>query len=293
MKLECEADSSLYKFLRGILFKYFTRRHYLDRPDYDLKYEYIPPASRSDFYKLVRSEASSSIALYCFYRDASVVVNRDSFRFYDEDAIEGSFNPDFLIELLLDVAWHELLSIIEFASNEAGISTDKINEILEYHRVGYRVEKNSSTGEAEAVVHYDTLIADAQALVDEGIEYEGVLTSVKNAQNLLSDPRENNIEQAVKASVDAVEGYLRGWLSEKEHGATTLGDSIKVLKRYQLAPSRIINSLEQLYIFRNSEPNVGHGSPKKGNLQRDDALLCFEMAVSFINYFYRKAQKGE
>lgn len=275
------------------MFKYFTRRHCLDRPNYDLKHEYIPPASRSDFYKLIRAKSEQIVLLYCFYRDASVVVNRDSVRFYSHDDIESYFNPDLLIELLLDVEWHELLSITEFASNEIDISIDEINEIFEYHRVGYRLEKNSLFGKAEAVVHYDTLIEDAEALLDKNIEYEGVLSSVETARNLLSNPKENNIESAVKASIDAVEGYLRGWLSSKGHKVQTLGQSIKVLEKSQLAPLRIINSLEKLYIFRNSEPNVGHGSPERGSLQRNDALLCFDMAVSFINYFYRKSQKSE
>lgn len=276
------------------MFKYFTRRHYLDRPIYDLKYEYIPPASRSDFYKVVMNRFEEIVGLYCFYRDASVVVNRDSTRFYDSDDVEENFNPDHLIELLLDVEWHELLSITEFASNEKGIPIDEINEIFEYHRVGYRLSRqNSLTNKAEAVVHYDTLIADVQALLSESIEYEGVLASVGTARDLLNNPRENNIESATKSSVDAVEGYLRGWLSPKGYKVKTLGDSIKALKKNQLAPLRIIESLEKLYGFRNSEPGVGHGSPERGNLQRGDALLCFEMAVSFINYFHRKAQKGE
>jgi hypothetical protein len=275
------------------LFKYFTRRYCLDRPKYDLKYEYIPQASRSDFYKLIRAKSEEIVSLYCFYREASVVVNRNSVRLYNSDDIESYFNPDLLIELLLDVEWHEFLSITEFASNETDISIDEINQILEYHRVGYRLEKNSLTEEAEAIVHYDTLIEDAKALLDKNIEYEGVLSSVETARNLLSNPKENNIESAVKASIDSIEGYLRGWLGSKGHRVATLGDSIKVLRNSQLAPPRIIKSLEELYIFRNSEPNVGHGSPEKGNLQRDDALLCFEMAISFINYFYRKSQKGE
>lgn len=275
------------------MFKYFTRRHHLDRPSYDLKHEYVPPAFRSDFYKLVRAKSEEVVSLYCFYREVSVVVNRDSVRFYSSDDIEAYFNPDLLIELLLGVEWHEVLSILEFASNEADISIDDLNEIFDYHRVGYRLEKNLLTGKTEVVVHYETLIADAQALLDEDIEYEGVLASVDEARSLLSNPKESNIESSVLASIKAVEGYLCGWLKLKGHRVNTLGDAIKEAKKHQLIPSRIADSLHQLYIFRSSEPNVAHGSPDRGNLQRDDALLCFEMAISFINYFHRKAQKGE
>ena len=196
--------------------------------------------------------------------------------------------------MLLDVSWHEFLSISEFAANEADISVDDINEIFKYHRVGYRLERNSKTDKDEAVVHYETLVADAQALLNEDIRFEGVLTSVEAARDFLNNLKESNTESAVKASIDSVEGYLCGWLSLKGHKkAKTLGDSIKVLAKSELAPPRIINSLREFYILRNSEPNVGHGPPEKGNLQYDDALLCFDMAVSFINYFHRKAQKGQ
>jgi len=34
--------------------------------------------------------------------------------------------------------------------------------------------------------------------------------------------------------------------------------------------------------------NVGHGDPDYGEMDKEDALLCNEMAISFINYFYRK-----
>ncbi len=265
----------------------------MDRPSYDLKYEYIPPASRSDFYKLIQAKSEGTVSLYCFYREASVVINRVSTLLYNSDDIESYFSPDYLIELLLNVEWHEFLSITEFVSNEADISIDEINDIFEYHRVGYRLEKDPQIRQAKAVVHYDTLIEHAEALLVENIKYEGVRSSIETARELLSNPKENNVESAVKASVDAVEGYLHGWLISKGHKVSTLNDSIQVLKRSKLAPLHIINSLHDLYIFRNSEPNVGHGHPEKGNLQRNDALLCFQMAVSFINYFYRKGQKGE
>lgn len=275
------------------MFEYFTRRYCLDRPNYDLKYEYIPPSLRSDFYKLIHDETESITALYCFYRDASVVVNRDSARFYSHDDIAEYFNPDILIEMLLTIEWHEFLSITEFASNEVSISIAQINNLFEYHRIGYRLERNHPNGKAKAIIHYDTLIADAKVLLDKNIEYEGVINSVESAYKMLSNSIENNVELAVKASVDAVEGYLRGWLSSKGHTTSTLGKSVDILKKYKLAPHHIIASLEKLYIFRNTEPNVGHGAPEKGNLQLDDALLCFEMAISFINYFYRKSQKDE
>jgi hypothetical protein len=46
--------------------------------------------------------------------------------------------------------------------------------------------------------------------------------------------------------------------------------------------------LEQFYIYRNRTENVGHGAPKFAEISREDALMCNEMAVSFINYFHRK-----
>jgi len=85
----------------------------------------------------------------------------------------------------------------------------------------------------------------------------------------------------------AVEGFLKGMLSEQGKKVSTLGDCIRELKKMKQYPNRILESLEQLYIYRNSEKNIGHGSADYGNYTVEDALLCNEMAISFINYFFK------
>jgi len=63
---------------------------------------------------------------------------------------------------------------------------------------------------------------------------------------------------------------------------------VKSLKKLSLCPAHILEALEQFYIYRNRTENVGHGAPTFADISREDALLCNEMAVSFINYFHRK-----
>jgi hypothetical protein len=62
------------------------------------------------------------------------------------------------------------------------------------------------------------------------------------------------------------------------------------LKKSKL-PQNIIKALEQLYVYRNSGDNIGHGSPDYSEYTIEDALLCNEMAISFINYFDKSELK--
>ncbi len=119
------------------------------------------------------------------------------------------------------------------------------------------------------------------------IKYESVKDSIKSAKKYLIDPNNIDIGNSIKSSISAVEGYLKGMLQDRK--VNTLGDCIKELKKKSEHPSRIINALEQFYIYRNSENNVGHGSPDYGEFSIEDALLCNDMAISFINYFHKKS----
>jgi len=262
----------------------FTRRHNLDLPEYDLKYEYIPPAFRFDLYKTVTAGCETTVAEYCLYRDASISINKENIRFWSAEEVEEYYNPDFFIELLQKSEWHALLSLVEFFVNVNAITADDVNRLFEYHRVGYQFD----TEVGYVIVHYDSLIDDTDRVLESNIEYEGVIASLQTAKEALINPEDIKLAHSVKHSVDAVEGYLKGWLGERGFRISNLGDAIQQLSRHNLCPANIINSLEQYYIFRHRTPNVGHGDPNIADLAREDALLCLEMAISFINYFHRK-----
>ena len=271
------------------MFHNFTRRHLLDVPEYDLKYEYIPQAFRFDLYKIVKSQCDSSVQEYCLYRDSGISVNKDTVRFPTADEINEYYNPDFFIEMLQDITWHEVLSIVEYYVHEQVINSDQINELFSYHKVGYRYEEPGSFSESGmVVVHYDSLIHDTEKLIDTNIGYEGVTESIKTAQNALVNPEEIDFAHSIKFSVDAVEGFLKGWLEEKKIKVSRLGDAIKELRKNNLCSDHIVRALEQFYIFRNRTENVGHGAPDVAPISKEDALLCLEMSISFINYFFRK-----
>lgn len=92
----------------------------------------------------------------------------------------------------------------------------------------------------------------------------------------------------LKSSISAVEGYLKGYLMESGKKLSTLSDCIKELKKVKICPKNILNSLEQLYIYRNRMKNLVNEAPNYDDLTKDDARLCNQIAVSFINYFFRR-----
>ena len=274
------------------MFENFTRRHHLDHVETDLQYEYVPPTLRCDLFKLVRKhcsedQESATIHEYCVYRGASIAVNSDYYRLYAADDIMEYYSPDLFVDLLLKSEWHEVLSIVEFLINEGPLSRKEVNKLFEYHSVGYEVDRTAA-GDERVVVKYIALIADNDRLLSSDIPFAPVIEAVNAAKQALIDPKNIDVASSVAWSVVAVEAYLRGWLEEKGLKASTLGGAVKTLRKHSLCPPHIVQSLDHFYIYRNRTENVGHGAPKFADITREDALLCNEMAVSYINYFHRK-----
>lgn len=272
------------------MFENFTRRHHLDKPDYVLKYQYIPSAFRFDIYKVVTEGCESTIEEYCLYRDTAISVNKESFRAFSSDEIEEYYNPDMFIDLIMSLEWHEVLSVIEFFISVNKLTLDEVNNLFSYHNIGYEVDKGIFPDRPKTiVVKYDELIEDNNKILSLDIKYSAVKESITSAKKYLIDPNNIDIGNSIKSSVSAVEGYLKGMLTGKK--VSTLGDCIKELKKMNEYPDRIITALEQLYIYRSSEKNIGHGAPVYGDYSVEDALLCNDMAISFINYFHKKNDK--
>lgn len=265
----------------------FSRRHQLDKPEYELKYKCIPREFRLDLFKAIREECESILHEYSIYRETAISINKESARFSSHDEVAEFYNTDLFTELLLEAQWHEVLSIVEFILTAGITSLDEVNRLFEYHKLGYRVEKELFGGKYKVEVYYEKLIEDNDILIDSDIPYGSVIESIKSAKKYLVEPTHIDVSQSVRASINAIEGYLRGYLHERGHRCATLGDCIKKLGEKDMCPEHILKSLKELYIFRNSEDNVGHGSPREAKITTADALLCNRMAISFINYFYQ------
>ncbi|MFL6603946.1 MAG: AbiJ-NTD4 domain-containing protein [Steroidobacteraceae bacterium] len=274
------------------MFQNFTRRHQLDHFESDLRYEYIPPGFRYDLFKLVQEncgEEASSLREYAMYRGASISINADYFQLFSVDEIHEYYSPDLFVDLLLKAKWHHILSIVEFLINEGPLSDAEVNQLFNYHNVGYEVEQEANDS-WKVVVKYIALIEESNQVISSDIPYKPVIEAITAAKEALVDPKKIDVASSIAHSVVAVEAYLRGWLNSKGLKPATLGDAIKIVRKASLCPAHIVESLEQFYIYRNRTENVGHGAPAFADISREDALLCSEMAVSFINYFHRKAR---
>ena len=267
------------------MFKSFTRRHSLDKPNYELKYQYIPSGFRFDIYKMAIGDCESTIQAYCLYRDTAISVNKEYFSLFSHDEINEFYTPDMFIDLIMTLEWHEVLSAIEFYIYENILSMDEVNSLFTYYNIGYEVDFESFSRKYKVMVKYEELIEDNNKTLELDIEYDSVKESIASARKYLIDPNNIDIGNSIKSSVSAIEAYLKGMLENKR--VSTLGDCIKELKKMKKYPSNIISSLEQLYVYRNSGENIGHGSPEDGEHTVEDALLCNEMAISFINYFHK------
>lgn len=272
------------------MFKNFSRRHRLDFNQCDLQYEYIPQSLRFDVYKHLRKQcddADNRVAEYCLYRGCSVHVNWDYFSLGDVDSIMEWYSPDFFIELLQKCSWHEFLSIVEFLIDQGRLSVDDAEDLFTYHNIGYEIQADEE-GNQIVVVKYDQLIEDTDHVLEEDIEFPGVLSNLEAAKKALHDRKNIDLCNSVKNSVNALEAYLIGMLGDSH--IKTLGNAINRIRKTSNCPPHIVQALEQFYRYRNATENVGHGAPDLADLASEEALLCHEMAISLINYFHRKTK---
>ncbi len=272
------------------MYKNFTRRHNLDKPKYDLKYEYMPLALRFDIYKLIISRCESIYQEYSLYRGTSISINKETVMLYSEDDILEYYTSNLLIELLSKCEWHEILSILEYLIINAKFNPNHINELLEYHKVGYIYEHDPfHHSNGQIIVNYNDLIEEKNEIeIIDTSKFQGTIDSLEQAYKYLYIPKEINCAHSIKASIDAIEGFVKKILEEKGIRTSTLGDAIKELKKKELCPEHICESLLQLYVYRNRTGNVGHGSADVVELEKEDAVLCYRMAISFINYFNKR-----
>lgn len=275
------------------MFENFSRRHKLDYEDCNLRYEYIPNAFRFDLVKsTIEGCEESIIREYCYYRGASISIGQDHFQLFGVDEIQEFYSSDLFIELIRKAKWHSILSIIEYLLNEGPLYPNDVNELFKYHNVGYEVEEKRHDESFRVVVKYDQLIEENDRAIESDIKYVGVIASIKSAKESLIDPKNIDIENSIRNSISAIEGYLKGWLGEKGYKkVNTLGDAVKLIKKEKLVQDNIIESLHQFYIYRNRIENIGHGAPSLADVTSEDALLFNEMSISFINYIYRSSQE--
>jgi len=211
---------------------------------------------RFDIFKALIEGCESSVQEYCLYRDGAVSINKPTVRLYSVEDIEERYNPDLFIQMLIDLDWHEMLSIIEFYLDVGPIDADEVNQLFEYHKVAYRIESGYLGSKDQVVVYYSELIDDNNQVLDIDIPYKAVKESIEAARNYLTNPQNIDIANSIKSSVNAVEGYLKGYFSDKGKKLGTLGDCIKELKNDNSYPTNIISCLKQLYIYRNQTDDL-------------------------------------
>lgn len=270
----------------------FSRRLGLDRVDAPLHYEAIPVAFRLDFYKLLLARAhddgAGTLTEYRIYRGLSVAINQRHFQLLTEDDIYEFFTSDLLVGLLQDCKWHEILSLIEVSVAKMGVKPTEVNALLAYHNIGYALVQHPKSWLVE--VKYESVVQEVERAIEATRPYPKISELLKAARKSLSDPKNIEVENSIKNSMQAIEGFVIDWLDQK-HGkkASTLGEAVKFLKKMSGYDQHVIEALHQFYIFRNRTPNVGHGSVKNAPVDANEALLFNDMAASFINYFARKS----
>jgi hypothetical protein len=149
------------------------------------------------------------IVEYRFYRTLAIAINADYLRLLAVDDMFEHYSSDLLVDLLLKAEWHEVLSLVEcFLNTSQWAKIEEVNDLLEYHRVGYEAEEHSN-GDIRVIVKYSSLIEDTDKILQAAIPYEPVHQAVAAAREALIDPKNIDLTASVKHSVDAVEGYVR------------------------------------------------------------------------------------
>jgi hypothetical protein len=275
------------------MFVNFTRRHKLDYEQCDLRYQFVPPPFRYDLLKhvieAIEKLEGSTFREYSLYRHLSVSLNKDYQQFYGEDEIHEFYSTDLFIDLVRSAKWHEVLSMVEYLVRAGLIKLKTVNELMNYHRMGYVVKK-SSDGVVHVEVNYESVVKEAEDAQFAVEPYPAIVALLSEARQALVSPTAVSPATAVSSAVKAIEAFLKEWLAARNIKVTTMGDAIKVIRSKALVNPHINEALHQFYIYRNNQPNVGHGSAAETTVTSSDAALVLDMAASFINYFHRKAK---
>ena len=268
----------------------FTRRHKLDHEAGDLHYQSIPNAVKLELANIVldrlHAEENATSREYSLYRNLSVALHKSYQRFYGEDEIHEYYSTDLFIDLIETASWHEFLSIVERLVSSKMILKNAANKLFAYHNIGYEVVKDED-GDAVVEVRLAAVVEETACAVISAEKYPGISALIEEARKALVDPTAVSPATAVTNAVKAVEGFVKQWLMDRNHKPKTLGDAVKILQDKKLIDHHIAESLKQIYVYRNSQPNVGHGSTKESEITASDARLVLDMASSFINYFHR------
>lgn len=268
----------------------FTRRYKLDYEPCELRYKFVPSEFRYDLIKTVLDRIHESddghLREYGVYRHLSVTVNTDYARLFGEDQIHEFYSSDLLVDLVLTAQWHEVLSMVEDLIVSKCVKRREANELFAYHNVGYEAV-DQGAGVVQVEVKYDTLVEEVDRAEGAASRHPAVAALLRDAREALVAPKHVSVENSIASSMKAIEGYLKAWLSEKGIKTSTLGEAVKEIRNRKLVDTSIANALEQFYIYRNKQPNIGHGSVAASDVRPCEALLVLDMASGFINYFHR------
>lgn len=269
----------------------FTRRYKLDYEPCELRYKFIPAAFRYDLLKTVLERIHDSddghLREYGVYRHLSVTVNKDYERLVGEDTINEFYSSDLLLDLVLTAQWHEVLSMIEALIAIRRLKRSEANDLFDYHHIGYEAADHGA-GTVQVEVKYDVLVEEVDRAEEAASRHPAIAALLRDARLALVSPNEVSTENSITNSMKAIEGYLKAWLAEKGIKASTLGEAVKEIGSRKLVDTTIAKALEQFYIYRNKQPNIGHGSVAPSDAGHSEALLVLDMASSFINYFHRR-----
>lgn len=268
----------------------FTRRHKLDYEPCELRYKFVPFAFRCDLLKSVlerlHQDEDCHLREYGLYRRLSLTVNKSYERLVGEDTINEFYNSDLLVDLVLTAEWHEVLSMVEALISTRHLKRSEANNLFQYHRIGYEaLDQGGHTVQVE--VKYDVLVEEVDRAQEAASRHPAVAALLRDARQALVMPREVSVENSISNSMKAIEGYLRAWLAERGVKVSTLGAAVNEIRKKNLVDTSIAGALEEFYIYRNRQPNIGHGSDAFSNAGHSEALLVLDMSSSFINYFHR------
>lgn len=278
----------------------FSRRHGLDLATGPLTYNALPDALRLELFRMLQAgifaagdQESAYTREYAVYRDLCIHIHRTpAVLCGDEDDVAERYRHEHLLQLLTTAAWHQVLSMIELLVPDI-LSARAINDVFKAHRVGYRVRRNADSGRMAVENFYE---GDAQPVREEGsalTEHPDIREILEQARRDLASPTGVNAARAAASAVQVLESYLKRWIAHSGQKApATLADAIKALRTKFALDPQFLNALEQIYIWRNRTPGVGHGGATPPATSVAEALFVIDQACSFVNYFSRQGKSA-
>lgn len=261
--LEYEIISNNTRVLITRLFRHATRR---EDNDSDIEIIY-----KNRIINIARTIEGLPLYVLESDEDGCYLPAEKAWHFGELEIISKRQNTIELIETLCDIA------------DENIIPLEEINAAFENDNSKFIIENNNNNT-------IQVNITESIDIPDDDLESEhpNIRKLIDRMESLY---KINDFAGVLHSSATIFETLAKDLLKNPSIENQSLGGFFTSYRNKSKLPETVIDTIENIYLKRNTEPLAGHGSTLPPNISNDEAVLIIEMTKAFIRMERRLNEK--